>query len=54
MLKLSRFTSIVVAFMSIIIIVMCAYFKTITEGLTNNTVKHKFVSYLDKKTGMEY
>ena len=54
MLKLSRFTSIVVAFISIIIIVMCAYFKTIREGLTNNIVKRKFVSYMDKKTGMEY
>ena len=54
MLKLSRFTSIVVAFISIIIIVMCAYFKTIREGLTNNTVKHTFISYLDKKTGLKY
>ena len=35
MLKLSPFISIAIVSISIIIIVMCAYFKSIKEGLTN-------------------
>jgi hypothetical protein len=45
MLKLSLFTSILIAIISIIIIVSCAYFKSIKEGLTNNVLFDKLKKY---------